>query len=122
MDDLLVYSGSLPPVATHAQGILPTLRPPMKPYIITLRDPNLNDDVIGRCGHPERVGFEEDIQFTNNRHVVVAPSKVKQLTANQGMNIASTRSSKFVGKFSKDPPRVFVTRTTGCVWSVISQT
>ena len=95
VDDLLVYSGSLPPVATHAQGILPTLRPPMKPYIITLRDPHLNNDVIDGCGQPEGVEFGGDIQFTNNRHVVVAPSKARQLAANQGMNIASTRSKKF---------------------------
>ena len=88
VDDLLVYSGSLPPVATHAQGILPTLRPPMKPYIITLRDPNLNDDVIGGCDQSEGVGFGGDIQFTNNRHVVVAPSKTRQLAANQGMLLA----------------------------------
>lgn len=93
VDDLLVYSGSLPPVATHAQGILPTLRPPMKPFVITLRDPNLGDDVIGGCGQSEGVGFGGDIQFTNNRHVIVAPSKTSRLVANQGMHL--TGSSKF---------------------------
>lgn len=90
-----MHSGSLPPVATHAQGILPTLRPPMKPYIINLSDSNLNNDVIGGCGHLEGVEFGGDIQFTNNRHVVVAPTKSRQLAANQGMNIANTRTSTF---------------------------
>ena len=36
MDEQLVYSGSLPPVPTHAQAILPTLQPPLQPLVVSL--------------------------------------------------------------------------------------
>ena len=83
VDDLLVFSGSLPPIARHAQGILPTLRPPMKPYIINLGEPN----TITGCGQAVTEGAElcGEIQFTNNHHVVAPPSRPKQQNvANQG--------------------------------------
>ena len=35
VDDLLVHSGTMPPVPSHARGILPTLRPPIDPHVIS---------------------------------------------------------------------------------------
>ena len=87
VDDLLVYSGTLPPIPSHAQGILPTIRPPMKPYIVTLTDSDLcnEDDGYGRGQQLDGAEFGGDIQFTNNRRVVCAPSKPTQPIANQGI-------------------------------------
>ena len=89
VDDLLVYSGTLPPIPSHAQGILPTIRPPMKPYIVTLTDSDLysEDDGYGRGQQLDGAEFGGDIQFTNNRRVVCAPSKPTQPIANQGIII-----------------------------------
>ena len=57
----------------------------MKPYIIALRDSDLcNDEVQG--GQLEGAEFEGEIQFTNNRQVVGAPTKPGQPIANQGMS------------------------------------
>lgn len=36
VDGLLVYTGTVPSVPTHARGILPTLRPPLDPFLIPL--------------------------------------------------------------------------------------
>ncbi len=36
MDGLLVFSGTVPRVPSHARGILPTLQPPLEPFIISL--------------------------------------------------------------------------------------
>ena len=83
-----MFSGSLPPVARHAQGILPTIRPPLKPYIISLSALGLNDYDNGGCGQSGAEGaeFGGDIQFTNNRCIVVAPKKpTQQIIANQGI-------------------------------------
>ena len=35
VDDLLVHSGTVPPVPSHARGILPTLHPPIDPHVIS---------------------------------------------------------------------------------------
>lgn len=86
VDDLLVYSGTLPPIPSHAQGILPTIRPPMKPHIVTLTDSDLcsDDDDGGRSLQLEGAEFGEEIQFTNNCRIIGAPSKPIQPIANQG--------------------------------------
>ncbi len=36
VDDLLVFTGSLPSILTYARGILPTLQPPLTPYTVSL--------------------------------------------------------------------------------------
>ena len=43
VDDLLVHTGVLPPVPTHARGILPTLTPPLEPLTISLLDASSSD-------------------------------------------------------------------------------
>lgn len=88
VDDLLVYSGTLPPIPSHAQGILPTIQLPMKPYIITLTDSDLCGDDDGGCDlRFEGAEFGEEIQFTNNCRVVGIPRKSTRPIANQGKNI-----------------------------------
>ena len=54
----------------------------MKPYIISLSEPGL-DDGLDRPVGLEGAELGGDIQFTNNRRVV-APSKLSQQIANQG--------------------------------------
>lgn len=83
VDDLLVYSSTLPPVPTHAQGILPTIRPPMKPYVIPLSDPDFSSRDSGSGQSLAETGRE--IQFTNNHQVLGSPTKPNQHSANQGM-------------------------------------
>lgn len=38
VDGLLVFSGMVPRVSSHARGILPTLQPPLDPFIIQLAE------------------------------------------------------------------------------------
>ena len=82
-----MYSGTLPPIPSHAQGILPTIRPPMKPYIVTLTDPDLydeDDQGYGRGQQLDGAEFGGDVQFTNNCRVVCAPNRPTQPIPNQG--------------------------------------
>ena len=50
MDDLLVQSGTVPAVAVHAQGILPTLRPPLKPLSVSLATEDMEAGSGGEGG------------------------------------------------------------------------
>ena len=36
VDDLLVFTGTVPATPTHARGILPTLHMPLEPFTISL--------------------------------------------------------------------------------------
>jgi hypothetical protein len=38
VDDLLVFTGTMPATPTHARGILPTLQAPVDPFIVTFSD------------------------------------------------------------------------------------
>ena len=57
MDEQLVYSGSLPPVPTHAQAILPTLQPPLQPSVVSLTlSEGSSEEEGGRRGGKKMLG------------------------------------------------------------------
>jgi hypothetical protein len=92
----------------------------MKPYIVTLTDSDLynEDDGCGRGQQLDGAEFGGDIQFTNNRRVVCAPSKpTTQPIANQGKFFYWTAQSIVHWKFcccrfaSNDQPNFTHTQT-----------
>lgn len=78
VDNLLVYSGTVPRVLSHARGILPTLQPPFDPFIIPLGEGEVLDG--------EATGSSQsDIQLTNNKEVITHSRKPPPHVANQDL-------------------------------------
>lgn len=71
VDDLLVFTGTMPATPTHARGILPTVHAPLDPFLITFRDTIASTTQHSSTSLPAEIEPREgDVQFTNNRQVV----------------------------------------------------